>query len=145
MRAALLLAGLSLAACQPVAQPESTVQEDVRVRVGPITSSDELEGIYRVAGLGEIDMAELNRGLSVMITRDEIDVLENCVSTNWTYRFEGERLVTKPVEGPTCRRALMEEERAIINGFDGATRVSRTESNGILFEGSGPDITLFSQ
>ncbi len=56
-----------------------------------------------------------------------------------------ERLVTTVVEGPTCRRALMPEERAIVLGFDGATRVSRTESNGILFEGTGPDITLFSQ
>jgi len=146
MRAALLLAGLALAGCQPVTEPESAAQEEVLIRVGPITSTDELEGIYRVAGLGDIDMAELDRGLSVSITGGTIDVLANCVNKHWTYRFEGERLVTIAVEDKeVCRRALMPEEAAIMDGLDKADRVSRTESNGILIQGSGPDITLFSQ
>src|SRR5690606_25510691 len=108
-----------------------------RVRGGPITSADDLEGIYRVADIEGIDMAALNRGLSVSITPDTIRVLESCVSTDWTYRFEGNRLVTTSIPGPTCRRALMSEEAAAIRAFSGADRVSRTPANGVLFEGSG--------
>ena len=137
------LALLTLAACQPVAEPESAA--DVRVRVGPITSAEELEGIYRVADIEGIDMASLDRGLSVSITPDTIRVLDNCVSTAWTYRFEGERLVTTSIPGPTCRRALLREEAAAIRAFSGADRVSRTPANGVLFEGSGGSVTLFSQ
>lgn len=144
MRAALsVFALLTLAACQPVAEPEST--GDARVRVGPITSPDDLEGIYRVADIEGIDMAALDRGLSVEITQDRIDVQENCVSTDWTYRFEGQRLVTTVIEGPTCRRALMPEEAAIMKAFTGADRVSRTPASGVRFEGSGGSVTLFSQ
>jgi hypothetical protein len=146
MRAGLLLAAVALAACQPVPEPESAQPEEVRVRVGPIASAEELEGIYRVAGLGDIDMAELDRGIAVSITGDRIDVLLNCVNTHWIYRFEGTRLVTTAVEdSEPCRRALNPDERAIGQGFDGAERVTRTPSNGILIEGSGPAITLFSQ
>jgi hypothetical protein len=137
------LALLALSACQPAAEPEST--GDVRVKVGPITSAEDLEGVYRVADIEGIDMAKLDRGLSVEITQERIDVLENCVSSDWAYRFEGQRLVTTVIEGPTCRRALLREEAAAIRAFSGADRVSRTPANGVLFEGSGGSITLFSQ
>ena len=143
MRTGLSFAALALAACQPA--PPAQNANQVRIAVGPITSAEELEGAYRVADIEGIDMAELDRGFAVMISRDEIDVLENCVSTHWTYRFERGRLVTKPVRGPTCRRALMPEERALMDGFDGAAMATRTTSNGILIEGGGPAITLYSQ
>jgi len=138
------LALAALAGCQPAPAPESAA--DIAVKVGPITTSSELEGIYRVADIGGIDMADLDHGFAVSIERGRIDVLANCINTHWTYRFEDARLVTAPVEdhGP-CRRALMQDERAIMEAFDGAQRASRTPSNGILIEGSGPSLTLFTQ
>lgn len=139
------IALIALAGCQPAEPPQSIGGEQGRVAVGPITSAENLVGLYRVAGLDGIDMAKLHRGMSVQITGDTIDVLENCVTTNWSYRFEGERLVTTANEGPTCRRALMQEESLLIHGFTGAQKVSRTAANGILFEGTGGSVTLFSQ
>ncbi|WP_336979548.1 hypothetical protein [Altererythrobacter fulvus] len=150
---------LGLAACQPGPAPEPASESadesaperapestgDARVRVGPITSAEELEGIYRVADIEGIDMAALDRGLAVEITRDRIDVLESCVSSDWAYRFEGQQLITSTIEDPTCRRAVFPEEAAIMRAFTGASRVSRTAANGILFEGSGGSVTLFSQ
>lgn len=134
---------LSLSACQPLAEPEST--GDTRVKVGPISSADDLEGLYRVADIEGIDMAALDRGLSVEITQDRIYVQESCVSSDWAYRFEGQRLVTTEIVGPTCRRAPLPEEEALMYAFTQADRVSRTPANGVLFEGGAGSVTLFSQ
>jgi len=142
--AALLLAGLVLASCQHTPEPEST--GEFELKVGPITSVAELEGVYRVAELGDIDMAELDRGVSVSIARGRIDTLLQCVNVHWDIRFEGERLIARPVEDhEPCRRAQMPEEAAIQQAFNHADRVSRTPSNGILFEGAGGSVTLFTQ
>lgn len=146
MRGAVILAALALAACQPAPELESAEPETIAITVGPISSAKELEGIYRVAELADIDMADLDRGVSVMIEKGRIDVLLQCVNTHWQFHFEGERLVTKSVQDhEVCRRALNPEEAAIMDAFDQADRVSRTESNGIRFEGSGGNVTLFLQ
>jgi hypothetical protein len=142
--AALLLAGLTLASCQPAPRPDNT--REFELKVGPITSAAELDGMYRVAELADIDMAELDRGVSVSIVHGRIDVLLQCVNVHWDIRFEGERLITRPVEDhEPCRRAQMPEEAVIQDAFDHADRVSRTPSNGISFEGSGSSVTLFTQ
>ncbi len=146
MRGAALLAGLALAACQPAAPPEShPPAEEVLVKVGPITSAEELEGIYRVADLEGIDMDGLGHGFSVIITRSEIDTLERCIYLHWRYRFEGERLVTDAIERSPCRRALNPDEAALMDALDGAEKATRTPSNGILLEGPGGSVTLFTQ
>lgn len=156
--AVLSVAGLTLAACQsadepkapppsesPQAQDVPTESSDTLVDVGPIGSAELLEGEYRVAGIGDYDLADLDFGFAVSITQQEIRVLADCIDRHWTYRFEGERLVTQPVEGRACGRALLDEERALMAAFTGAERVGRLPSNGIVFEGKGGTVTLFSQ
>jgi len=145
MRALLVFTVLALAACQPAPQPESAPPEAVQVAAGPITSAAGLEGMYRVAGIEGYDLADLPIGFSVSIGPDEIDVPETCFNVHWRYRFEAGRIVTEPVVRPPCRGMLSFEGQALTRGFSGAERVTRTPANGILIEGSGPAITLFSQ
>ncbi len=101
--------------------------------------------IYRVAGLEGIELDELDHGFSVWISQDEINTFERCIYLHWRYRFEGERLVTQPIERPSCRRALNPDEAALMDALGGAQKVTRTPSNGILLEGPGGSVTLFSQ
>ena len=137
------IALFTLAACQPGEGPAST--ESGRVAVGPITSAQMLEGEYRVAGINDDDLASLDVGFAVAISQDKIEIVDNCVMTDWSYRFEGERIVTATIPGPTCRRSILPQEQALMAAFTGAQKVSRTPANGVLFEGSGGTVTLFSQ
>jgi hypothetical protein len=98
----LSVAMLALAGCVPGAGPGSA--DEARVAVGPIASAGVLEGEYRVAEVDGIDMGALDVGYSVSVTADRIAITGSCVTTPWAYRFEGGRLVTTPIEGPTCRR-----------------------------------------
>jgi len=139
------IALFALAACQPAETPESAGTDQGRVAVGPIISAEALEGVYRVASINDDDLGDLDTGFAVAITRDRIDVVENCVTTDWSYRFEGQQIVTAPIPGPTCRRALLPQETALIAALTGAQTVSRTPANGVLIEGSGGSVTLFSQ
>lgn len=136
---ALLASAAALAACQPAGSPDGPAPSD-----GTISSPAVLEGEYRLAGLNGLD-PNLPYGVAVSISASQIAVPDSCVLTPWNYRFEGERLITQAVEGPTCRRAVMPHEQAMKDAFTGAEKVSRTPANGILFEGSGGSITLFSQ
>ncbi len=141
LAAALILA---LAACQPAPGPQSSGPEAGAVAAGAISSSAELEGEYRLAGLNGED-PNLPEGVAVAISASEISLPGNCLNLKWSYRFEGQRLVTQRIEGASCRRAVLPHEQAITEIFTGADRVSRTPSNGILFEGAGGSLTLFSQ
>ena len=144
MRRALCLAALLTAGCASQSGPDSAAS--AVVTPGPIRSAGELTGLYRVAELGNIDMAELDRGISVSIERGRIDVMLSCVNVYWAFRFEGERLVTQAIEDrEPCRRAQHREEAAIEDAFTQAERVVRTPANGIRFEGAGSAVTLFSQ
>jgi len=134
----------ALAACQPAPTAESAGAEAGAVAAGAIVSAAELEGEYRLAGLNGED-PNLPEGVAVAITASEISLPGNCLNLRWSYRFEGERLVTERIEGPSCRRAVLPHEQAITDIFTGAEKVSRTPANGILFEGAGGSLTLFSQ
>ena len=134
---------LALAACQP-APRESAGQPVPAATPAPIVSAEELEGEYRLAGIDGQD-PNLPEGVAISITADEIHVPGACVITGWRYRFEDSRLVTETIEGAACRRAVLPHEQAIMAVFSSPDRVSRTAANGILFEGSGGSITLFSQ
>ena len=158
MRAPILLiaATMALAACQPTsdagsadtATPTSDAPtSDATAPAAPaaaISSSAELAGEYRLAGINDADFNE-PIGVAVSIPEDQIDFTGNCVFTHWTYRFEGERIVTQMAEGATCRRALAPWETAARDALSGAESVSRTPSNGILIDGPGGSLTLFSQ
>lgn len=67
-----------------------------------------------------------------------------------TYRLDGHRITfhaaasKTPEDGatpPVCAIALAEVMRAL----DGAERIVRTESNGVLISGPDHEVTLFSQ
>jgi hypothetical protein len=141
-RALIAVSLLALAVCQPAPEPEPA--GEVRIAVGPITSASELAGYYRIGGIKDVELGD--EGFPVQITEDRVMVLARCVRTEWIYRFEGERIaVTAEDQREPCRRALNPDERAIVYAFGGMERATRTPANGILIEGTGPAITLFSQ
>ncbi len=141
MRGALLasLALITLTACQPTGEMDGKPAPS-----GQISTSAELQGVYRLAGINGAEPKGAE-GIAIEITQDRIDVVDNCVLLPWSYHFEGARLVTETIMGPTCRRSYTEDERAIMKAFDGAQTVSRTASNGLLIDGEGGTVTLFSQ
>ena len=118
------LALFALAACQPAAQ-ENPGQPASAVTPEPILSAAALQGEYRLAGIDGQD-PDLPEGVAVSITADAIGVPGACA-------------------GPACRRAVLPHEQAIKAAFDSPDRVTRTPANGILIEGGGRSITLFSQ
>jgi hypothetical protein len=106
------------------------------------TSAGQLKGAYRVAGIDGNEFTSLKDQFAVSISDDKIDVLENCVSNGWTYRFEGTQLVTRATDGPTCRRAMTDEEAALSRALTGASKASPTPWDGIMIEGAGGTVTL---
>lgn len=141
------LALFALAACQPAAQENPGQPAPAPVPAAtpePILSAAELQGEYRLAGIDGQD-PNLPEGVAVSITADAIAVPGACVLAGWRYRFEDGRLATEEIAGPACRRAVLPHEQAIKAVFDSPDRVTRTPANGILIEGGGRSITLFSQ
>jgi hypothetical protein len=139
MRIALVLAALALASCSQAGR----VAYATPIPEARITSASELVGNHGVAGIQGVEFTSLLKGYTVAITQDRIAVRDACVTTGWSYRFDGAQLVTQPIEGPTCRRALTAEEQGLVTAFTGATKVSRTPVGGIMFEGTGGTVTLF--
>jgi hypothetical protein len=108
-----------------------------------ITSAAALVGDHGVAGIEGVEFTSLRTDFTVAITQDRIAVRDDCVTTGWNYHFDGPTLVTRAIPGPTCRRALTPEEQGLVTAFTGATKVSRTAVNGLLFEGTGGTVALF--
>ena len=106
------------------------------------TSSSQLKGHYRVAGIDGTEFTSLKDQFAVVIGESKIEVPGNCTSNGWNYRFEGTRLITQAIDGPTCRRALSEEEAALGRALAGASKASPTPWDGIMIEGAGGTVTL---
>ena len=109
-----------------------------------IVSAARLAGEYRIAGVDDAPL-DLPYGITASISADRIHVVADCINAEWSYRFEGSRLVTErvPVEG--CARGLTPEEEGVIAAFDAASSVSINRANGRDFTGGGHKVTLFSQ
>lgn len=149
---------LPLAACAPAT--EETAQEGIATPELPVAASGtapaarpapgvglragELPGEYRVAGVdgGEVD---LPHAITVSIGPDTIRYVSQCVTGAWTYRAEGERLVTKPIVEAVCDRGRYPEEEALDAVFASPESIRRTPANGIEIAGGGHRVTLFSQ
>jgi hypothetical protein len=145
MRALLLSLSICvLAACQPgeKAPPEAADSADRSSSI--IASPETLAGEYRVAGIDGADV-NLPHGISASITNERIDIQSDCIRFAWTYRFEGQSLVTEQAPVASCRRALLPEERALAEAMEAADAVRRTPANGIEFSGGGRSVTLFGQ
>lgn len=150
MRFVSLAAGsLALAACQPSEQSQTPGESapanpDSPVAEGAIVSAAELIGEYRIPGADGQNI-DLPHGISAIIDETTIRVSADCVNFAWSYRFEGDRLITEQTPVVSCRRGLLPEEEAVRAAFDTAEAVRRLPSNGIEFSGQGRSVILFSQ
>jgi hypothetical protein len=154
---ALLIAACGEQAPAPPETPETAAtaaESAVADGSVPITAVGDLLGEYRVAGIdGEPLDAPI--GIAVSIDGPMLSFEPTCAGFVWSIRFEAGRLVTtrfgeayadpQVPPPPVCAVALFPEQRRLAEAFDAAERVARTPANGILFEGGGRSVLLFSQ
>jgi hypothetical protein len=120
----------------------------------PITAIGDLLGEYRVAGMDGQPL-DAPIGIAVSIDGPMLSYEPSCAGFVWSLKFEDGRLVTHRFgeahaapdvpPPPVCAVAIFPEQRQLAEAFDAAERVSRTAANGILFEGGGRSVLLFSQ
>ena len=149
-----LLAALS--ACerpaQPAPQPDAPPPVPAPERP-PAASVTSLAGEWRVAGIdgGEVDQPV---GLALTGNRDQLWWEPRCAGVARTYRIEGSRVTFGSTEAPrpagspappVCDIGLPPRLDEVVRALDDASRISRTESNGILIAGPSHSLMLFSQ
>lgn len=145
-----------LAACEPAGQtPQSAVSSptppleiaDANTRLdrgGLITSSEQLVGEYRVAGV-QGQAVDLPYAITASIRPARIHVVADCVNLAWDYRLVDGILTTAPAAVESCGRGLAPIEATLAATLDGADRIVRTPANGFEVTGSGRSATLFRQ
>jgi len=111
---------------------------------GPAIASAQLAGEYRVAGINgsEIDLAH---AITASIDAERIHLTSDCVNFAWSYRFEGETLVTERVPVESCARGYDATEQELLAALDVADTARRTPANAIEISGGGNAVSLFSQ
>lgn len=118
----------------------------------PLSPIQTLAGEWRVAGIDGEPFDE-PYGLALSANDDEIWWEPRCANAAWSYRIDGLDLVTgeggptAPVEPPPPRCTVNPPPRLsdVARALENAQRVGRTRSNGILLEGGGHSLTLYSQ
>lgn len=158
--ATLLLLFLGVGACEPrsLASGETTGAEHppaVAASAAPGHDGrvDSLAGEWRVAG---IDGRPLDEPVALALTGDERRLWwePRCAGMARTYRLDGHRITfhaaasKTPEDGatpPVCAIALPPRLAEVMRALDGAERIVRTESNGVLISGPDHEVTLFSQ
>ena len=121
----------------------------------PITAVGDLIGEYRVAG---IDGREVQGDIGIALSIDGpmLSYEPTCAGFVWKIaERRGEvRFERAPGYGPTrqpdgstlvCAVAVPAEFERLGRAIDAAQRAWRTPANGILLEGGGRSVTLFSQ
>lgn len=121
----------------------------------PLTPVGDLNGEYRVAG---IDGAELggDLGIAVSIDGPMLSYEPTCAGFVWNIAEEGGEFsfTRAPGYGPTrqpdgsvmvCAVAVPAEFDRLGRAIDVAQRAWRTPTNGVLLEGGGRSVLLFSQ
>lgn len=166
MRLPALAIMLALAACTP--QPEDDgeqlralpVNDGVESPAPPppptaISPIETLAGEWRVAGIDGEPFDE-PYGLALSADAEEIWWEPRCANFAFSYRIEGLRITTgegrpsNPVEpgappSPVCTGGIPPRLDDVARALDLADTVGRLPSNGVLIEGGGHSITLFSQ
>ncbi len=156
---------LALFACSPEPEPEEQVTT-LPAPGGPenpppappsqaITQIETLAGEWRVAG---IDGAPFDEpyGLALSASTQEIWWEPRCANFAFSYRIDGLRITTgegrpsAPVEPgapppPVCAIGIPPRLGDVARALDLAEYVGRTASNGVLIEGGGHSLTLYSQ
>ena len=120
-----------------------------------IAAVGDLAGEYRVAG---IDGAELQAGFGVALSIDGpmLSFEPTCAGFVWSIAEDAGAFAfaRAPGFGPSpqpdgsvlaCAVAVPPELRQLGSAIDGARRAWRTPANGVLLEGGGRSVLLFSQ
>ena len=143
-----------LAACQPAAAPEPEASE--RATLDPLEAGPaSIVGEYRVAGIDN-EALDIGEGIAVSITATTISYEPTCLGYSWDYEYSQGALATErtPGVGPelredgsvvSCLVAVPPEFDKVASVFADPDRVFTTPENGLLFEGGGHSVTLFSQ
>ena len=172
MRSTLLAIALALAACGPAVQqqpepgetPVAQAAPDERPSPDPLPAPDgsqpitaigDLIGEYRVAG---IDGSEVqgDTGIALSIDGPLLSYEPTCAGFVWNIAEQdgGFAFTRAPGYGPSrqpdgsvavCAVAVAPEQRRLGEAIDAAGRAWRTPANGILLEGGGRSVLLFSQ
>ena len=103
-----------------------------------------LTGEWRVAGVAGKPI-DLPHAISASISTSRIKISSQCVEMEWSYRFDGPRLVTESVPVVSCDRGRYPEELAVEAALNAATTVSRTPGNGLEIASGVGTLLLFSQ
>ena len=114
-----------------------------------------LAGEWRVAG---IDEQPLNKSYGLALSADEEEIWwePRCANFAFSYRIDGLKLETgtprpyAPVgpDGnppPVCAIGIPPRLSDVARALDLAETVGRTSANGVLIEGGGHSVLLFSQ
>ncbi|WP_162925128.1 hypothetical protein [Aurantiacibacter odishensis] len=164
MRPAALAIILALAACAPEPEDEQLTTlpaNDGEENPAPpppstaISAIETLAGEWRVAGIDGEPFDE-PYGLALSADGEEIWWEPRCANFAFSYRIEGLRITTgegrpsNPVEPgapppPVCTVGIPPRLNEVARALDVADTVGRLPSNGVLIEGGGHSITLFSQ
>jgi len=156
------LLAIALAGCQPDPAPgaapgEPAATSSALVPQGSValTQVGDLVGEYRVAG---IDRAELRTdfGIALSIDGPRLSYEPTCAGFVWdvtgeygAFRFDRVSQYPAPAPGeapaPVCAVAVAPELRQLGKAIDAAERAWRTPANGVLIEGGGHSVLLFSQ
>jgi len=135
---------LALAPCVLLAACGGAEEAPAPAETPAIASAAELAGEYRVAGINGSDI-DLPHAITASIDGERIHLTSDCVNFAWSYRFEGEKLVTEQVPVESCARGFDATEQELLAAFDVADAVHRTPANAIEISGGGNAVTLFSQ
>lgn len=113
-----------------------------------------LAGAWRVAG---IDGKALDEPYGIALEADDTMIwwAPRCARQERLYQITGDKVrftvnpLLQPAPGkpgmPVCMIGLPPRLDDVNRALDAATRIQRTESNGILISGGGHSIMLFSQ
>ena len=112
-----------------------------------------LAGEWRVAAIDGLSLDQ-PVGLALRGTETEIWWDPRCAGLARRYRIEGSKVSFNSIEPPrqvreptrpVCTIGLPPKLGQVFDALDGASSVSRTESNGILIAGAKHSVLLFSQ
>ena len=121
----------------------------------PLTAVGDLIGEYRVAGIDGTEV-QGSMGIAVSIDGPMLSYEPTCAGFVWDIATESGRFMftrargygpARQPDGTTmvCAVAVSPEQRRLAEAIDAARNAWRTPSNGILLEGNGRSVMLFSQ
>ena len=162
----MILAALALAACSAEPEPNGEHLSTLPANDGtnnpastpasqPLAPIETLAGEWRVAGIDGEPLDE-PYGLALSGSEEEIWWEPRCANLAFSYRIDGLSMATgdaepaAPVEPgapppPVCAIGIPLRLDDVSRALRQAETVGRTSSNGVLIEGGGHSLTLYSQ